>query len=108
MTVPDPDDAQSSAILYARPLIDGGFVAIEAKAQSDASYRAQVYVERRTDPARRLGHAPPVVAEYEGPTRVSVLDELYVVAADNEVLARGIARWSGGVRVQPDEGHGEG
>jgi hypothetical protein len=94
----DRSAASAAAILYARPLTTGGFVAIEAQPQAGESYRAYVYVERRADPSRRLGHAPPVVAEYEGPTRVSVLDELYGVAADNELLAQGVAQWSGRTR----------
>ena len=68
-------------------------MAIEAYQPAGASYRACVYIERRTDPTRRHGHAPPVVAEYEGPTRLSVMHELYRVAADDDLLARGMARW---------------
>ena len=83
----------ATAILYARPLSDGGFVAIGARQPTGAAYHACVYVERRTDPARRQGHAPPVVAEYQGPTRLSVMTELYGLAADDELLARGVARW---------------
>jgi hypothetical protein len=83
----------ATAILYARPLSDGGFVAIEARQPAGASYHACVYVERRSDPGRRHGHAPPIVAEYEGPTRLSVMTELYRLAADDELIARGMARW---------------
>jgi hypothetical protein len=87
-----PSGWSASAILYARPLTSGGYVAIEASQPAGSAYRACVYVERRTDPSRRNGHAPPVVAEYEGPTRLSVMHELYRVAADDDLLARGMAR----------------
>ena len=83
----------ATAILYARPLNDGGFVAIEACQPVGAAYHARLYVERRADPGRRQGHAPPVVAEYDGPTRLSVMTELYRLAADDELLANGVARW---------------
>jgi hypothetical protein len=87
-------DQSASAILYARPLTSGGYVAIEAQQRAGASYRACVYVERRTDPLRRQGHVPPVIAEYEGPTRLAVMHELYRVAADDDQLRSGVARWA--------------
>lgn len=85
----DPEDAKPgrpATILYARPLTSGGYVAIEAHQPSGASYRARVFVERRSDPARREGHAPPIIAEYEGPTRLSVMHELYRVATDDALV----------------------
>jgi hypothetical protein len=89
-----PGGWSATAILYARPLTTGGYVAIEASQPAGAAYRACVYVERRADPLRRSGHAPPVVAEFEGPTRLSVMHELYRVAADDELLERGMAQWA--------------
>lgn len=86
-----PSGWSASAILYARPLTSGGYVAIEASQPAGAPYRACVYVERRTDPLRRDGHAPPVLAQYEGPTRLSVMHELYRVAADDALLEREMA-----------------
>lgn len=94
-----PHPSSASAILYARPLVDGGFVAIEARQPAGATYHACVVVERRSDPGRRAGHAPPVVAEYEGPTRLSIMNELYRLAADDDLLARGMARWMERKRV---------
>lgn len=89
-----PPQSPAPAVLYARPLGDGGFVAIEARQPEGTAYQACVYVERRADPGRRRGHSPPVVAEYEGPTRLSVVTELYRVAADDALLARCVAQWS--------------
>lgn len=83
--------AEPTAILYARPLRTGGFVAIEAQQPPGETYHAAVVVERRSDPARRHGHSPPVIAAFAGPTRLSVMQELYQLAADDELLARGIA-----------------
>ena len=94
-----PGGWSATAILYARPLTSGGYVAIEASQPAGTAYRACVYVERRADPLRRSGHAPPVVAEFEGPTRLSVMHELYRVAADDDLLARGMAQWAAQRRV---------
>ena len=82
-----------SAVLYTRELPGGGFVAIEALPSEGAVYRARVSVERRTDPARRSGHLPPVIAEAEGATRSTVFDDLFRIASDNVAVARGIRRW---------------
>lgn len=90
-------------MLYARPLGDGGFVAIEARQPGGTAYQARVYVERRSDPGRRRGHSPPVVAEYEGPTRLSVMTELYRLAADDELLAQGMAQWGEARRLRADD-----
>lgn len=89
-----PGSPQPPAILFARPLPAGGFVAIQAHRPLGTAYEACVYVERRADPARRAGHAPPVLAEYVGPTRLSVMHELYRVASDDALVAEGVAQWS--------------
>jgi hypothetical protein len=55
--------------------------------------RARVVVERRRDPQRREGHAPPVIVEAEGPTRARLYEELVVIASDNVAVARGLIEW---------------
>jgi hypothetical protein len=88
-----PLPVKDAAVLYTRELPGGGYVAIEALPADGAKYRARISVERRTDPARRVGHLPPVIAEAEGPSRTSVFNELYRIASDNVAVARGILRW---------------
>ena len=66
---------------------------IEALPVEAGVYRARVSVERRSDPARRLGHLPPVIAMLEGPSRNAVFEELYRIAVDNVAIARGIMQW---------------
>lgn len=60
---------------------------------TSGTHRAYVAVERRTDPARRDGHTPPVVASAEGGTRQSVFAQLLAIAADNVAVARALLRW---------------
>lgn len=82
--------------LYSRELPGGGVVVIEALAGSSGESphcRACVAVERRTDPKRRDGHAPPVIAEAEAKTEREVLEVLYQIAADNVAVARGLIHW---------------
>lgn len=81
------------AVLFTRDLPGGGFVTIEALPAEDGVHRARVSVERRSDPGRRLGHRPPVIATLEGASRNAVFDELYRIAVDNVAIARGIMRW---------------
>lgn len=88
-----PLPVKDAAVLYTRELPGGGYVAIEALPADGAKYRARISVERRTDPARRVGHLPPVIAEAEGPSRTTVFNELYRIASDNVAVARGILRW---------------
>ncbi len=88
-----PHLVKDAAVLYTRELPGGGYVAIEALPADGAKYRARISVERRTDPARRVGHLPPVIAEAEGASRTSVFNELYRIASDNVAVARGILRW---------------
>jgi len=80
-------------ILYSRSLPGGGYVAVEADALADGrGLRGWVAVERRTDPVRRLGHVPPVIAEAEGPTAQRLLQALREIAADNVSVAQGLRR----------------
>ena len=83
----------SHGVLYTRELPGGGYVAIEAVGEEAAVFRARVSVERRTDPERRMGHLPPVIAEASGESRTTVFNELYRIAADNVAVASGILRW---------------
>lgn len=86
----------SIELLYSRELPGGGRVTIEAlpPGERDASEcRARVIVERRRDPQRREGHAPPVIVEAEAPTRSRLFDELFAIARDNVAVARGLIQW---------------
>ncbi len=86
----------STELLYSRELPGGGRVTIEASppgALKKARYWARVVVERRRDPQRRDGHAPPVIVEAEAPTRARVYEELVVIARDNVAVARGLIQW---------------
>ncbi len=79
--------------LYTRRLPGGGYVSIEQVDDGRAAYRAQLRVERRSDPARREGHAAPVIAEIEGVDPQAVLAELHAIAESNVSLAQRIVRW---------------
>ena len=81
------------AVLYVRDLPGGGYVLIEALDDSDAAFHARVAVERRTDPWRRAGHTPPVVAELSGASRSGVYGELYRLASDNVAVSAALQRW---------------
>jgi hypothetical protein len=83
-------------LMYSRDLPGGGRVTIEASPVGEpeaARCRARVIVERRRDPQRREGHAPPVIVESEAPTRTGVYEELMLIASDNVAVARGLIRW---------------
>lgn len=81
------------SVLYTRELPGGGYVSIEALSESEAAFRARVAVERRTDPLRRAGHAPPVVADVSGESRATVYSELYRLASDNVAVSAALQRW---------------
>lgn len=84
-----PDDRT----LYRRELPGGGFVNVDVDPPSaEGLHRAYVAVERRSDPARRDGHVPPVVASAVG-TRQNVFAQLLSIAADNVAVARALLRW---------------
>lgn len=80
-------------VLYSRELPGGGYVAIEVLDSEGPQHRARLSVERRTDPQRRVGHLPPIIAEAEGPSRAGVFTELFRIASDNVAVARGIMDW---------------
>lgn len=82
------------SMIYARELPGGGFVSIETQgAGAESAFLGRISVERRADPTRRSGHAPPVVAEVSGPSEAAVFHELYPIAADNVAIARAILKW---------------
>jgi hypothetical protein len=85
--------------IYTRALPGGGYVAVESHPNGDAGSVVQLAVERRADPQRRLGHAPPIVAQVDSPTTarevvVDVATPLVEIAADNVAVARAIQRWA--------------
>jgi hypothetical protein len=87
--------------LYQRELPGGGFVSVTEKDLSQSgTHRAFVTVERRSDPGRRAGHAPPVVAVAEGSTRQSVFRDLLEIAADNVAVARALLHWQSDGRAR--------
>lgn len=84
----------SEKTLYRRTLPGGGYVNVEVEPPSSSGiHRAYVAVERRSDPVRRDGHTPPVVASAEGGSRQSVFTQLLAIAADNVAVARALLRW---------------
>jgi len=94
---------RSPALLYTRDLPGGGFVVIEATqipGLAITTYRASLCVERRSDPSRRAGHAPPVVAEAEGGSQAQILEALYPIAADNVAVAKQLLMWQAGRRPE--------
>lgn len=85
-----------SRILYERELPGGGFVHVEEERRPDTdTHRAHVTVERRTDPTRREGHEPPVIARAEGRSPQSVFGELLRIAQDNVAIAKALLRLRG-------------
>jgi hypothetical protein len=81
------------APLYSRELPGGGYVVIEALPPEGGLHRAQLAVERRTDPMRRDGHERPIIATAEGASAEVVYNDLFRIAADNVAVAQCILRW---------------
>ena len=79
--------------LYTRELPGGGYVVIEALPMEGSRHRAQLAVERRTDPLRRDGHVRPIIATAEGPSAEAVYQDLHRIASDNVAVAQCILRW---------------
>ena len=77
-------------LLYSRELPSGGFVLIEAESAEGGLHHAFLAVERRSDPSRRAGHEPPVIAEARGASRQVVFKELYGIARDNLAISRAL------------------
>ncbi|HNV76055.1 MAG: hypothetical protein IPF87_13255 [Gemmatimonadetes bacterium] len=85
-----------SKIVYQRELPGGGYVHVEEESLQDTeTHRAHVTVERRTDPTRRDGHEPPVIARAEGRSPQSVFGELFRIAQDNVAIAKALLRLRG-------------
>jgi hypothetical protein len=82
-------------LLYSRELPSGGFVMIEADDTAGGLHHASLAVERRSDPSRRAGHEPPVIAEARGTSRATVFKELYAIARDNIAISHALLRWQG-------------
>jgi hypothetical protein len=79
--------------LYTRNLPGGGTVVIEDEAPGGrSSFRGWIVVERRTDPYRRSGHLPPIIAEATGASREDVFRQLYPIASDNVEIARALRK----------------
>jgi len=93
--VPAGDDSKPDGpvLLYSRGLPGGGVVTIEAVSRETPEVRARVSVERRIDPQRRDGHAPPVIAEAKAATQSTAFKQLYQIASDNVAVARGLIKW---------------
>lgn len=89
-----PSPRSQRRVVYRRNLPGGGFVNIEAEVgvAGDRLHRAVITVERRSDPARRDGHSPPIVAVAEGPSPQHVFTQLLDIAADNIAIARALLR----------------
>lgn len=85
-------------VLYERDLPGGGFVQVEEPFPDDVAgeHRVQLAVERRSDPLRRVGHAPPVIAALTGRSLASLVRHLVTIAADNVEVAKGLLRRAGG------------
>lgn len=91
---------QHSTALYRRELPGAGYVGID-QTRDESTHdgtdsgapRIRVYVERRADEGRRVGHNPPIVAEFSGDQRSPEVGELYRMAADNAALARALIEW---------------
>jgi hypothetical protein len=85
----------NDGLLYSRLLPGGGYVSIEATPEAIDSprIRAMLFVERRADPTRRIGHAPPVVAETVAVDPQRALEALFAIATNNVEIARALQRW---------------
>ena len=77
-------------LLNSRELPSRGFVIIEADTAEGGHHHALLAVERRSDPSRRAGHEPPVIAEARGASRATVFRVLYAIATDNTAISRAL------------------
>lgn len=86
-------------VVYERPLPGGGRVHVEEEVGDEAVvHRVHLAVERRSDPSRREGHAPPVIVTEEGPLLAQLVRRVVAIASSNVELARALLRRSGGPR----------
>ncbi len=97
----NPPKMPTKRIHYSRELPGGGYVHVEEDPPAPGEpHRAHVAVERRTDPSRRDGHVPPVIASAEGASAQHVLRQLMEIAADNVELAKALLRWQSDGRAR--------
>jgi len=105
------ESVETSTRLYRRELPGAGYVAIDLTRSSDDSAdlqgaggsRVRLVVERRADEERRVGHTPPMVAEFAGDHHAAEVGELYRMAADNAALARALMEWQSRQRKATDD-----
>ena len=80
---------------YFRELPGRGFVAIDVTPATSLfrrrHYRGSLIVERRAE-SRRVGHAPPVIAEASGESVESVIQQLLPAAECNPVIGAALLR----------------
>ena len=81
--------------LYERRLPSGGYVAIQVSPVRTffgrPKVRGEVIVERR-EPARRVGHRPPIVAVTERDDAFQAAKQLVAIARSDELLADVLSR----------------
>lgn len=89
--------SHKTAVLYIRELPGGGFVSIEGRTPGNGTpCQGALFVERRSDPERRIGHEPPAVIETAGDSQSAVFTELVEVANSNVAIAAALLRWQAG------------
>lgn len=81
-------------LVYRRDLPGGRIVMLTIDELPGGHVVGRLALERRTDPARRIGAEPPIMAEVRGPTRDNVLKALRVIAESDDELGRRLERWA--------------
>ena len=100
-------DGRTRDARYHRPMPGGGYVVIEIEVVQGVADAppptpcGRLILERRADQGRRIGHAPPVVAELMGEDVDALIADLFRLAHDNAALARGLMQWQS-ARVRAD------
>lgn len=95
----EASDRNISDARYHRLMPGGGYVEIDVQAVVDGEStrsRGRLIVERRSDHGRRIGHAPPIIAEIMRADADALIAELFHLANDNAALARHLMRWQAG------------
>jgi hypothetical protein len=79
---------------YTRALPGGGYVSVESRRETDSRLvHLLLLVERRSDPIRRIGHEPPVIADVVDGDLQRAVDSLIEIATNNVEVARALQRW---------------
>jgi hypothetical protein len=101
VSTPSSQTNQRARVLYRRELPGGGYVDVheDGRIESDG-HEGHISVERRSDPTRRDGHAPPVIASAQGKSTHSVFRQLLEIASDNVAIARALLRWQSDGRAR--------